>query len=475
MTNTSTRRGFTQQVSLLHLREKVAEGRMRGNLAAFTLIELVIAVLIIGILAAVAIPMYKHAMIKSRFSTVMPVAKTIADAQESYYLRNGQYASEQAALDVTPPNVENTTVELSGTEEDADENYAYVVASRSDVPGAKYIQYQKNSPQFAENIHCEALTGEEEPNWLCKALGGEYVGEHGDYTAYLLSGNTTGSYFSKQCTGEPETEQACSGCGIITRGASCNTQTGEWEYDGEFDTSTCPTKPNPEQMACDSGYTGNKTRAATCNSAGTAWEFTGDWNTSACQPEKTVTGTRYEVNSANTAFWYTDYSDGSYDMQTRRCVKGNSAYAPLPNQVCQKGFKYSDTSLDVSYDSHGKEVVNNLCSAFDGNGNCTEYQRMERSARSYNAQGVNTTAVTEQCINISGTTCAENGWIRSGGLVKTKSGWLRIDCNSNISADGGCPSGWRRITLNSEGVTTANIQCSDTSANGVNWETATCN
>ena len=191
---------------------------MKNSKRAFTLIELVIAVLIIGILAAVAVPMYKHAMIKSRFSTVMPVAKTIADAQESYYLRNGQYASEQAALDVTPLSAEKTTVELSGSEEEEDENYAYVVASRSDVPGARYIQYQKNSPKFASNIHCEADISDSEALWLCeKGLQGREIDgslQGDDYKTYVLEGTATngeGDYFAKTCSGDGQKTCDCGG------------------------------------------------------------------------------------------------------------------------------------------------------------------------------------------------------------------------------------------------------------------------
>ena len=70
---------------------------------AFTLIELLVVVLIIGILAAVAVPQYKSAVIKSRAVTLLAVSKALLDAQEVYYLANGNYAADVADLDIEIP------------------------------------------------------------------------------------------------------------------------------------------------------------------------------------------------------------------------------------------------------------------------------------------------------------------------------------------------------------------------------------
>ena len=54
----------------------------------FTLIELLVVVLIIGILAAVAMPQYQTALLKSRLGSAIPIADAIKLGAEMDFAEN---------------------------------------------------------------------------------------------------------------------------------------------------------------------------------------------------------------------------------------------------------------------------------------------------------------------------------------------------------------------------------------------------
>ncbi len=66
----------------------------------FTLIELLVVVLIIGILAAIALPQYKLAVGKAKFSTLKNITKNIVTSSNRYYLLNNKYPQRVADLDI---------------------------------------------------------------------------------------------------------------------------------------------------------------------------------------------------------------------------------------------------------------------------------------------------------------------------------------------------------------------------------------
>ena len=85
-----------------------------GKNAGFTLIELLVVVLIIGILAAVALPKYELAVEKARAAEPLSVLKSLRDAQEVYYMANGSYATNLDDLDIEMPESKNFNYGVSG-------------------------------------------------------------------------------------------------------------------------------------------------------------------------------------------------------------------------------------------------------------------------------------------------------------------------------------------------------------------------
>ncbi|ACC98713.1 PilE-like protein [Elusimicrobium minutum Pei191] len=70
----------------------------------FTLIELLVVVLIIGILAAIALPQYTSAVEKSRASEALILGKNIVDSLQRYNLQTGEWTNDFSNLDIEIPS-----------------------------------------------------------------------------------------------------------------------------------------------------------------------------------------------------------------------------------------------------------------------------------------------------------------------------------------------------------------------------------
>ncbi len=75
---------------------------IKNNNKGFTLIELLVVVLILGILAAMAMPQYFKAVERSRMTEAVTLLSNIASAQQRKYLQINAYAKDYRGLDIAP-------------------------------------------------------------------------------------------------------------------------------------------------------------------------------------------------------------------------------------------------------------------------------------------------------------------------------------------------------------------------------------
>ena len=136
------------------------------NKQAFTLIELLVVVLIIGILAAVALPQYQKTVEKARMSEAVSLVRTIANANQVFYLANGRYAdmTELSSLDIEIPGKSFAHSTYTGRIETKDfiyspggHNVEYMaLAHRKPFTRIFYIYIPQNEPG---RIRCHFYTG----------------------------------------------------------------------------------------------------------------------------------------------------------------------------------------------------------------------------------------------------------------------------------------------------------------------------
>lgn len=77
------------------------------NQAGFTLVELMIAVAIVGILSMIAYPSYQSYLLKGNRASAQAFLLNVAQRQQQYFLDNRTYAPDLATLLATTPTVPN--------------------------------------------------------------------------------------------------------------------------------------------------------------------------------------------------------------------------------------------------------------------------------------------------------------------------------------------------------------------------------
>ena len=105
---------------------------------AFTLVELLVVVLIIGVLAAIALPQYQKVIERSKSAQAISLIKATAQAIESYRLSNGDYPH---TFDVLPINIPwSTHAAVIGVSQETRANKDWAI----EIEDARYLGYSVN-------------------------------------------------------------------------------------------------------------------------------------------------------------------------------------------------------------------------------------------------------------------------------------------------------------------------------------------
>ncbi len=167
------------------------------NKQAFTLIELLVVVLIIGVLAAVAVPQYQVAVKKADLARYMSLVSALAQAEERYYLENGEYTDRFANLDIEAPVTDDCTkVQLEGKEQYTCGNFIVSITDDTSSVQAgddtvRYVRFIQNYTlldfEFQKGkTYCWAELNNAVAEKTCQALGAEKLPITNGWNRYIL-------------------------------------------------------------------------------------------------------------------------------------------------------------------------------------------------------------------------------------------------------------------------------------------------
>lgn len=163
------------------------------KVGGFTLVELLVVVLIIGILAAIVVPQYQKAVAKTKTSAAISQLVQIMQAQERFFMATGRYSLDLEELDITVPVSKYYTFSCGSSScytgcTAMPKNWGQLPRIRM-TPRKDSHQCEKSISHMLDLWYCDGNSIESEKVFtseVCESLGGVYKSTSTMGQEYLL-------------------------------------------------------------------------------------------------------------------------------------------------------------------------------------------------------------------------------------------------------------------------------------------------